>query len=519
MPITLSPMQLYSRRSDLANRITGAGGRLIDLVKEVGGKVVKALTWGNLRGFLVGAILAQIPQMFFSLSGLWTMFTTSAIELYYFNWNEPDSSLDQQAKNRWMQFGGILGGTAGSAIGFFACGIVPGSSLMAFDEKLAMHVLREVGEEAYEEVSFQFAFALRLSVRNMARQSASWLYKGARRWLKDPGNPFARALFGGRTAEVQQRWGEADAQPWSFAMKVEEKIEEIPSMFWQNFTEELIEEAIDSCIEAGYILTSSIESYWAAEKATKAMEEANRKIVEIQPNGQNDREKIVLAGSEEEIRAQIPAVLANHQLIESRDIGQIVGQPFDDYVRARPFEGFRLQFNLYSQQAPPYNGTSQDRLVRVTVQISDVDRTKLDWDRLIACCGGRNGYLWGRFRAHAVLSNGRPLTVYGGTPAEAEDRLNAFLTLTDSEIRTLSITEEKKEGARLRNPKMFKETTRVYPAHLTIINRERLETFDRGNRGIEGNYLDKKARIDLWRQTPPADFDEIIRELLRRSPV
>jgi hypothetical protein len=157
--------------------------------------------------------------------------------------------------------------------------------------------------------------------------------------------------------------------------------------------------------------------------------------------------------------------------------------------------------------------------VEVNVQISDVDRAKLDWDRLIAVCGGRNGYLWGRFRAHAVLSNGRPLTVYGGTPAEAEDRLSAFLTLTDSEIRTLSITEEKKEGARLRNPKMYKETTRVYPAFLTIINRERLETFDRGNRSLEGNYLDKKARIDLWRQTPPADFDDIIRELLRRSPV
>ena len=519
MSIRLVADQLYSRRPTLINRLTGAGGQLIDAVKEVGGRVLKSLTWGNLRGFLVGAILAQLPNMFWSLTNLWATFTTAALELYYFDWNTPDSQLDAQAKQVWNQFGGILGGTAGQAIGYFACGIVPGSSLMAFDERLAMHVLRDVGEEAWEDLSYQFSYALRLSIRNMTRQTANWLYKGARRWLKQPGNPFAYALFGSRTAEVQAAWGESNGQSWSFAQAVEERIEEIPSTFWQNFTEELIEEAIDSCIEAGYIVTQSIESYYAAQKAAQALEAANHKIVEITPNKANDAEKIVLAGPEADIRGQIPGVLAIHQMVESRDVGQIVGQPFNDYVRARPFEGFRLQFNLYSLPAPPYAGDRENPLRRVTVQISDVDRTKLDWDRFIAVCGGRNGYLWGRFRAHAVLSNGHPLTVYGGTPAEAEDRLRAFLTLTDSEIRTLSVTEEKREGSRLTNPKLYKDTTRVYPGHVTIINRERLETFDRGLRSLEGNYIDKKARIDLWRQTPPADFEETIIELLRRSTV
>lgn len=517
MPITLTPAQLYSRRTDLINRLTGAGGQLIDAVKEVGGRLLKALTWGNLRGFLVGAILAQLPNMFWSLTNLWSTFTTAAIELYYFDWNTPDSTLDQQARQSWMQFSSILGGTAGQALGFFACGIVPGSSLMAFDERLAMHVLRDVGEEAFEELSYQFSYALQLSIRNMARQTANWLYKGARRWLKEPGNPFAQALFGPRTAEVQAAWGESNGQSWSFAQAVEERIEQIPSTFWQNFTEELIEEAIDSCIEAGYIVTQSIESYYAAQKAAQALENANHKIVEITPNKANDAEKIVLAGPEAEIRGQIPSILAHHQMIEDRDIGQLVGQPLDDYIRPRPFEGLRLHFKLFSLQSPPYARRGPDRLVEVNVQVSDVDRTKLDWDRLIACCGGRNGYLWGRFRAHAILTNGRPLTCYGATPDEAQDRLRAFLTLSDAEIRTISVTEEIREGARQENPKLYKETTRVYPAYLTIINRERLLTFDRGQRSREGNYIDKRARIDLWRATQPADFEEVITELLRRS--
>lgn len=517
MPIVLLPQELYSRRADLLNRLTGAGGQLIDAVREIGGKVLKALTWGNLRGFLVGAILAQLPNMFWSLTNLWSMFTSAAIDLYYFDWNQPDDQIDAQARQRWSQFGGILGGTAGQAIGYFACGIVPASSLMAFDERLALHVLRDVGEEAWEDLRYQFSYALRLSIRNMTRQTANWLYKGARRWLKEPGNPFARALFGGRADEVQRTWGEANAQPWTFANQVEERIERIPSQFWQNFTEELIEEAIDSCIEAGYVVAQSIEGYYADQRAAQALALANSKVIEITPNKANESEKIILAGPEPELRGQIPAILAHHQMIEDRDVGQLVGQPLDDYIRPRPFDGLRLQFKLFSVQSPPYARRGDERLVEVNVQVSDVDRSKLDWDRLIAVCGGRNGYLWGRFRAHAVLTNGRPLTCYGGTPDEAQDRLRAFLTLSEAEIRTISVTEEIKEAARLENPKLYKETTRVYPAYLTIINRERLQAFDKGQRSRDGNFNDKRARIDLWRAAKPPDFEETITELLRKS--
>ncbi|WP_035984213.1 hypothetical protein [Leptolyngbya sp. KIOST-1] len=159
MPLTLRVDQLYSRRGNLLNRVQSAGQTLLDNLRDAAGRVIKALTWGNIRGFLVGAVLAQIPSMLWSLTGLWSVFTNAAIELYYFDWNIPDDNLDRMAQQRWNSFGGIAGGTVGSAIGYFACGIVPATSLMAFDERLAAHVLREVGEEAWEEVSFQFTFA------------------------------------------------------------------------------------------------------------------------------------------------------------------------------------------------------------------------------------------------------------------------------------------------------------------------------------------------------------------------
>jgi hypothetical protein len=203
-------------------------------------------------------------------------------------------------------------------------------------------------------------------------------------------------------------------------------------------------------------------------------------------------------------------------MVEDRDLGQVIGQSLDEYIRARPLDGLRLQFNLYSLKTPPYARRGTERLVRVVVTIPDVKRAVLDWERLRQVCGGPNGYLWGRFLAKARLDNGGSLKVYGGTPDEAEDRLRAFLALSTAEIKTLSVTEEKKEAERLRNPKLYKDITRVYPGHLSIINRQRTLYLDRGSPSNNGNFIDKRARFDLWRSTKPPDFDQNVTELLRR---
>ncbi|WOD37369.1 hypothetical protein [Nodosilinea sp. E11] len=516
MGFTLTSAQLFSRgvRLQVGNR--GGGGGFFQKIVQAGKQLAQIFTWGNLRGFLIGAALAQIPSLVFSLTNLWSMFTSAAIELYYFDWNIPDDRIDQMAKARWSAYGSILGGTAGNALGFFACGIVPATSLFAFDERLASYVLREVSEEAFEELTFEIAYVLRQSFRNLARQTAGWLYKGARRWLKDPSNPIGGLIFGSNADNVRNTWGEANAPSWSFAQAVEERVEKIPNQFWQNFTEELIEEAIDACIEAGYVVSNSIEGYYAQQRLAATINQGPQRVVEVQPNRANDAEKFVVAGPESEVRGQLTTILTTHQMVEDRDLGQIVGQSLDDYIRARPLDGLRLQFNLYSLKTPPYARRGEQRLTRVTVTIPEVSRALLDWERLRQVCGGPNGYLWGRWLAKARLNNGGTLKVYGGTEAEAEDRLRAFLTLSTAEIKGLTVTEEKRTGERQRNPKMWKEITRVYPGHLTIINRQRTLYLDRGSPSTDGNFIDKRARFDLWRSTKPPDFDQNVIELLRR---
>jgi hypothetical protein len=517
MGFTLTTAQLYSRATRLQVGARSGAKGFLEKVFQAGKQIASYFTWGNLRGFLIGAALAQIPTLVFSLSNLWSMFTSAAIELYYFDWNIPDDRIDQQAKARWSAYGSILGGTAGNALGYFACGIVPATSLFAFDERLASYVLREVSEEAFEELTFEIAYVIRMSLRNLARQTAGWMYKGARRWLKDPKNPIGGLLFGGRADDVREKWGASNSESWSFAQAVEEKVEKIPSQFWQNFTEELIEEAIDACIEAGYVVSNSIEGYYAQQKLAQTLSNERQRVVEVQPNRQNDAEKFVLAGPESDVRAQLTTVLTTHQMVEDRDVGQVIGQPLDEYIRARPLDGLRLQFKLYSLKSPPYSRRGDQRLVEVVVTIADIDRAKLDWDRLRQVCGGPNGYLWGRFLAKAYLDNGGTLKVYGGTPDEAEDRLRAFLSLSSAEIKTLSVTEERKEAERLINPRMHKEITRVYPGHVSIINRQRTLYLDRGKPSRNGNFNDKRARFDLWRSVQPPDFEDRVRELLRRA--
>jgi hypothetical protein len=516
MGFTLTSAQLFSRGVRLQVGTRGGAGGFFERIVQGAKRIASVFTWGNLRGFLIGAALAQIPSLVFSLTNLWSMFTSAAIELYYFDWNIPDDQIDQQAKNRWSAYGGILGGTAGNALGFFACGIVPATSLFAFDERLASYVLREVSEEAFEELTFELAYVLKLSFRNLTRQTAGWLYKGARRWLKDPNNPIGGLLFGSRADEVRKTWGEKNAPSWSFAQAVDKKVEKIPNQFWQNFTEELIEEAIDACIEAGYVLTSSIEGYYAQQKLAQTVTKEAQRVVEVQPNRENEAEKFVLAGPESEVRGQLTTVLTTHQMIEDRDVGQVIGQPLDDYIRAKPLDGLRLQFKLYSLKSPPYSRRGDQRLVEVVVTISDVKRALLDWERLRQVCGGANGYMWGRYLAKAKLDNGGTLKVYGGTENEAEDRLRAFLTLSTAEMKSLTVTEEKRTGERLTNPKLMKEITRVYPGHVSIINRQRTLYLDRGNPSTSGNYIDKRARFDLWRSTKPPDFELRVTELLRR---
>lgn len=134
-------------------------------VSALAGSQVMGLA-NHLKGFAIGTALAQLPSMIWSFTNLWQTFTTGFFTLYTFDWNRPDTELDQEVRQRWISYAGQIGGLAGRSLGYFACGVLPTVSMFAFDEKLALYVGERVGEEALEELIGEVGFLIQQGARN-----------------------------------------------------------------------------------------------------------------------------------------------------------------------------------------------------------------------------------------------------------------------------------------------------------------------------------------------------------------
>lgn len=514
MGLSFSASGLLSRANNRAKTLSTSpmGQRLVEGVQQ------SAISVANyMKGFAIGAALSAIPHLIWSLTAIWDLFVQGILAVYYFDWNMPDSALDQQAEAQWQSYAGMLGGTVGNTLGWIACGVIPATSIMAINESMGAYVLKEVGEEAFEEFTFNVSYVLQVTLRNLAQQGFYHTYKNVRRWLKDPENPTLDRIFSPSKAdEIRENWGEADSESFTFAGEVEERIEQIPSQFWQNFTEELIEEAFDACIEAGYVVANSLDGYLAQQRLASNQINGPLRVVEVQPDRSNEREKIIIAGPEQQAKAAITQAIAHYQLIDNRDIGQIVGQPVGDYIRERELS-LRLKFQLFSEPSPPYGSPNSGRVVRAQITVPNIKRTALDWTTLRAAVGGANGYMWGPYVATGRINARDRVKASGSTEAEAEGRVRAVMTLSDDTLKTINTTKQVRDLERLVNDRLYHSPTRIYPGYVTIINRQRVLAADRGRIAVDGNYMDRSERFDLWRPTAPVNFEEKIIELLRFS--
>jgi hypothetical protein len=174
-----------------------------------------------------------------------------------------------------------------------------------------------------------------------------------------------------------------------------------------------------------------------------------------------------------------------------------------------------LVITFFSVAEPPWKAAPGQRLVTATYAVPDVKRSKCDWESIKLACGGKNGYLWGRYRATGVLSNGRQMQVMGATGDEAEDRLRALVALGEAHlVKKPTISEDRMEDA---SGSYTKQPTRIYPAYCTIMNQYQVP----GGRGSsirfnDGEYRRRQDKILLWTDEKPFGTDELIQELLKK---
>jgi len=298
---------------------TTSNGGLLDTIFN------GAVRFGN---FLISAISSAIS---FSFTKLWGWIVGGIQFIYNFDWNMSDTAIDKQIEGLWNSFGGILGGAAGRTIGWISCGLVPAASIFTFNQSLGTHLLLEVGEQAIDEILDAASEVINVGFRMGAQATFLWLYKDVRRALKDPNNIFGqglRAVLGSKTID---NWGTGES--WTIAKAVEKRIEAIPNVFWRNFTEELLEEGSEACIEAGYAIAGGIDAWLAQQAMQNVSVLGSDRTVEITPDRSAPDERIILSGSEAVLRPTIVNVLATHQMLGNRDVGVLInGTPVDDTV-------------------------------------------------------------------------------------------------------------------------------------------------------------------------------------------
>jgi hypothetical protein len=531
--VTIARTSLTSRT--VRRAVTGGSGRRTIGTAPPNSFLPSALTnflgsiWSslvNFGGWLISGILGGIS---FTFSGVWSLLVQGFWQLYYFDWNITDQSIDQLLAQQKAILAGQLGETVGNLLGYLVCGVIPSAAIMAFNEPLGAYLLKEVGEEALDEFLANFQQLLRMSFRMGVQRIAFEAYKNIRRnvrnLVKDPNSLTSRTiknLFGDNVLKALQGWGTTN-KPWSFATAIEEWIESFNNPAIENFLEELIESFIDGCIEAGYVVAGGLDSWVAQQRLTESNSEFGPETtIEILPNREVEGERIVLSAPRDLLRQEIVSTMRTHELLDNRDVGMIFGQEVTEYIRDNPTNNpneVTLKIQFYGVPEPPWlrNGKLAQR---TQTSVPNVERSKLDWQAIKVACGGANGYLWGRFRGEAILGDNTDAVVdsmklYAGTPEEAEDRLVALAALSDYKIITINVTEERKYGKRATNKGLYKETTRIYPAFFTLLNNKKILNQANGVNTLSGTYRRKNAKILLHPETKPSDFEQTIAELFK----
>jgi hypothetical protein len=487
---------------DLASRrirSSSTGGRLIrtwsasSIATTSNGGLLETIVNGAVRfgNFLISGITSAIS---FSFTKLWSWIVSSVQFIYNFNWNISDTAIDKQIQGLWTSFGGILGGAVGRAIGWVSCGVVPAAAIFSFNQSLGTHLLKEVGEQALDELLDAASEVINGGFRLGTQATFLWLYKDVRRALKDPNNIFGqglRAVLGTKTVD---NWGTGES--WTIAKAVEERIESIPDTFWRNLTEEMFEEGSEACIEAGFAVAGGIDAWLAQQAMERNSVLGADRTVEITPDRSAPDERIVLSGSEAMLRPTIVSVLATHQMLGNRDVGVLInGTPVDEYITPGVQER-RLLIEFREKAAPPWTMPNGKKARRRFITVFDVKRG-LTWEELKLAA---KQYTSGQRLVTARLNNGRQMQCYASTENEGIQKIKELLVLSTAEILPNGVRDS---GYTDPTPRRRSLPYLVYPSKAVLVWKKRATDLQ-GREDIAGNIWEEhRVEISLWPENEP----------------
>jgi len=474
-----------SLRSQVVRNIIGE--RTIDIYKELTTDITEdsegnPLSWiigagARLAGFVLGG-LARAGGLLLGTAVRWLI--QSVIQLSNFNWLASDTAIKDFMEGNNLAIASALGAlVGGGGVWLTSIGIASAAAIQypVLGGKIALELAEEGGEE------------LRGYLRNFVTQTGNTLAQNAllyvflqsrRAWRKANGMPAA-------VADGQK--------PWTISGTIENWAGDIGGTWLRTFVESAIEEASDAAMEAGFILSYALDDYYQSAKLAAQDNLGEHRTIKIIPDKQQEEEFITLSGPQTLLQQDVQTALTTHRWVHNRDLGQIVGQPAEDWLRAG-MQRRKLTIVFKSKEKPPWI-VPEGRVKQVAYTVPEPD-IGLTWQKLKLAAKPFN---WGRYRATVNLDNGRQMAIYGATAAEAEDKIKELLPLSTGNLLTLSVSEEKDRHINLR-----KHVVRMYPAYATLLIRRSTAELTGTNDLSGDSYRQETIRIDLWPDEEPDDL-------------
>lgn len=444
-----------------------------------------------------------------SLSGIWGIITNGIQNIWRFDWNAADLELLALCESRNEQIAAAWGSLAGQGIGWLA-GIAVGAGVSLVvpvigSAALARYIAGKTAEEALEELAPAFRNVFLLTSSNLITNATINLYINYRKFLKNLPHDALVGVFGDDVANfITNVWGRGTqgGTKLSFsAYFIEEPVERIDNKLIKTFVENLLEEAWDSFVEAGFVVASQLDTAYSQQKLNNQNQLGTQRTCEVVLDVKAPEEKLYFQNVPQQVL--IPAVqtaINTHRMIHNRDMGQIIGQPAEDWIRAKPHYR-QLVILFYAKERPPWVDSTGKVVKKAVYSIPDV-KTGVTWQEIK---NAARPFTWGRFRATANLDNGRQTAVYGGSPEEAKKVLNSLMALSTAKILTLSVTEEEIRPTRLK-----KSPTKMYPVYGTLLARRDSVT-GRGLPTLDNRVLsEREVRFDLWVTQEPKNMPQLI---------
>ncbi len=445
----------------------GLLGFLVDTSKKFGGWLIAGL---NFIGWSVGTILE------------WAI--TQVTELVTFDWEQTDEeireSIAQSNKyigNQWGQFAGR------GLVWLVSIGLAKGLTVKF--PVMAGRLALTLAEEGGQDLKGSFLSSLSVSAEETVNVLALAVYGYSRSVIRDTFFNDAKAQKIKENKTLKQIF-KVGKTVWKY----------IPfKNLIKGFIQGLFEGAIDGLYDVAYTISFSIDDHFQAiREAQNSTENEPTRTVEILPEGEDSKEKIILQLPQERAEVEIQNYLQNHSLVENRDLGTVVGEPYADWYHKAPQQR-KLVIEFLNRNAPPFY-SRKTKLTRVQISIPDAKKG-IDWTDLKTKI---KKYTWGGAWCKIIFTNRRFMMVWGATRNEAEQQALSLAKLSTLEILQTSFGEIERQ-----NPKRKKRPTVVYPCFAMMLVRKSSATADTST--IDGkNLAMAKTRVPIWKDEKPSDF-------------